>query len=167
MTLQELFALVSHDPSYIIFYFLAMPCIAVLVGFMSAGEGNLSPWRECYSVLIYMVCIPGVFALTLCCYNFFFERQSFLNLNIFVYFLPIISMLITLMFIKSKVAFEAIPGFDKITGLLMVITATFVAMLLIQKTHIWVVFVGSIAHLAIAFVVLFLIIRFGMKRLFG
>jgi hypothetical protein len=167
MTLQDLFDLISRDPSYVIFYFVAMPLIALLVGFMSEGEGHLSPWRNVYSALIYMVCVPGVFSLTLLVYNFFFERQSFLQLNIFVYFLPLLSMLLTLLLIKRKVSFDNIPGFDKITGLLMVIMATFVAMLLIQKTHIWVVFVGSIGHLAIAFVVLFLIIRFGMKRLFN
>ncbi len=166
MTLQELFNIVGADPTYIIAYFIMVPIIALIVGFTSKGEAHLSPWNYIFSALVYLACIPGIFAATLCIYNFFFERQSFLNLNIFVYFLPILSMFVTLFLIKNRIAFNRIPGFSNLSGLIMVITATFIVMLLIQKTRIWVVFIGSVGHLLIAFLVLFLIIRIGFSKLF-
>ncbi len=165
MTLQELFNSIGENPFYIIAYFVAIPLVALIIGFTSKGESHLSPWTYIYSTLIYMICVPGIFAVTLCVYTFFFERQSFLNLNIVVYFLPIISMILTLILIRKRVPLDRIPGFGKISGLMMVIAATFITMLLIQKTSIWVVFIGSIGHLFIAFVVLFIVFRFGLSRL--
>lgn len=167
MTLQELFNSIGNDPFYIVAYFIALPLIALIIGFTSKGESHLSPWTYIYSALIYMVCIPGIFAITLCVYTFFFERQSFLNLNIIVYFLPIISMILTLILIKKRIPLDGIPGFGKISGLMLVIAVTFISMLLIQKTKIWIVFIGSIGHLFIAFIVLFIVFRFGLSRLMG
>jgi hypothetical protein len=74
-------------------------------------------------ILVYAVCIPGVFAVTLNIYLFLFERQSVWQANIILQFLPVISMGITLMLIKSKIPFSLIPGFGKISGFLTLIAA--------------------------------------------
>lgn len=65
MTLQELFNLIAEHPAYIIFYFVVIPFAAFIAGLLSKGEGHLAPWKILYAILIYAVCIPGIFAVTL------------------------------------------------------------------------------------------------------
>lgn len=164
MTLQSLFESITGDSLLLIYYFVIMPIIALLIGFISGKESNQEPWKYIFSVLVYLVCIPGIFSFILCLYSFFFESENLLQVNVLVYFLPIVSMIGTLIIIANKIPLVEIPGFHKISGLLMVIAATFVLILLLQKTRIWVVFVGSIWHLIAVIGVLFLLIKFGFDK---
>ena len=65
MTLQEFFRLLGENPSYILIFFTLIPLTALLANFMGKGEGNMPPWSFLYAVLIYLVCIPGIFAFSL------------------------------------------------------------------------------------------------------
>ena len=74
MTLGEFFELCSNNPSFVIFYFAAVPLTAFLALLLSRGKGGESPWKYLYAILIYLVCVPGIFALTLNAYLFLFEN---------------------------------------------------------------------------------------------
>ncbi len=165
MTLQQLFESATANSSLLIYLFLALPVLAFFLSWISDEEGNQNPWRYFFSTLIYMVCIPGIFAIILCIYSFFFERQNLLQVNVLIYFLPILSMLATLLFIRRKVDLAEIPGFDRIGGFMMVIAATFIIILILQKMRIWVVFMGSMWHLLALFLVLFVGFKIGFERL--
>ncbi len=167
MTLQQLFDSIAADPALVIFYFSIIPITALLANLANGEESAQSPWSYLYSTLIYLVCIPGIFAVTLCAYTFLFERQSFLNVNAIVYFLPIFSMLATLLIIRRKVDLDRIPGFDKLSGLLLMIAATFIVMLIIEKTRIIVFFYGSVASLGVLFLIIFGVFMFGWHKLMG
>ena len=165
MTLQEFFKLLGENPSYVLMYFGVIPFTALLAGFMGQGEGHISPWKYLYSVLIYLVCVPGIFAFTLNVYLFLFERRSVLESDIFTQILPIISMVATLLIIRKNVSYKDIPGFDKLSGLVMMILATFAFMWLLDKTHIYVISYLPFWQAILIFVALFLVIRFGWSRL--
>lgn len=166
MTLQELFDSIGSNPTLVLIYFAMLPITALIAGFMSKDEGYEEPWCYLYSVLVYAACIPGIFALTLTGYSFMFERASMLDKNIFVYFLPIIVMIATLLIINRNVDIKDIPGFGKLSGLLMVIFAVFFVMFLLQKIQIFTVFFGSITHLFGLFIVLFAVFMWGSSKLF-
>jgi len=55
---------------------------------------------------VYLVCIPGLLASVLTSYSLFFRHADLLNVNLAVYFLPIISMIVTLILIHKTVNFE-------------------------------------------------------------
>ncbi len=95
----------------------------------------------------------------------FFEPTNLTEVNALIYFLPIISMIATIMVVSQEVNLKNLPGFDKISGLVMVLAVTFIAILLIQKTRIWVMFIGGMGHLLILFVVLFIAFRFAWSKL--
>ena len=82
MTLGEFFDWTAEHPSFLIVFFIAIPVIALLAGLFSKGEGHLSPWKYLYSTLIYLVSIPGIFAVTLSVYLFLFERRSIMDTNL-------------------------------------------------------------------------------------
>ena len=76
MTLGEFLEYLEHNPLYVILFALMIPITAFLAGIFGKNEGHLSPWKYLYATLVYMVCIPGIFAITLSIYLFLFEQQS-------------------------------------------------------------------------------------------
>jgi hypothetical protein len=165
MTLQEFFNLLAEHPAWIIAYFLLIPFTALLAGILGKGEGHLDPWKYLYSALIYLVCVPGIFAVTLSVYVFVFERRSIFQTDIYTQILPVLSMIGTLLLIRRNVDLDLIPGFDKITGLIMMITATFALMWVLDKTHIWVVSFLPFWQGILIFIGLLLVIRWGWSRM--
>jgi FlaA1/EpsC-like NDP-sugar epimerase len=139
---------------------------ALLASIFGRNEGAKSPWKQLYTVLVYLTCIPGIFAVTLNVYLFLFERQSVFDTNIFTQILPIFSMIITLWLVRKNVSFDDIPGFDKIGGLIMIIAALIIFMWFLEKTHILAITVVPFSYFLILFIVLLVIIRFGWKKLF-
>lgn len=167
MTLQELFNLIAASPAYVIFYFAIIPFAALLAGLLSKGEGHIAPWNILYSVLIYAVCIPGIFAVTLSVYFFLFERKSILQTDLYTQVLPIVSMVATLLIIRKNVDFDYIPGFDKISGLITMIAATLGIMWFIDRTHIYAITYLRFEVVLLIFFALLLLIRFGWSKLFS
>ncbi|HFA49194.1 MAG TPA: hypothetical protein ENJ95_09270 [Bacteroidetes bacterium] len=164
MTLQDFFNFLSDHPSWIVSYFLLIPFTALLAGIIGKGEGHLEPWTYLYSALIYLVCIPGIFAVTLSVYLFVFERSSIMQTNMYTQVLPILSMVLTLFLIRKNVDLNLVPGFDKITGLIMMVFATFSIFWVLDKTHIWVVSYLPFWQGILIFIALFAVIKYGWKK---
>lgn len=167
MTLQELFDLIGQNPNFVIFYFSLLPFAALLGTFLDGDRGHTSPWKYIYSVIIYLVCIPGLFALMLNIYLFLFEKRSVMDMDLILQVLPIVSMIITLLVIRNNMDMRYIPGFDKLSGFLMLITAVLGIMWIVDRTHV-IAFIQLRFEVAIIiFIALLLLMRFGFKRVFG
>lgn len=164
MTLGDFFQALSDNPSVVCFLFISVPLTAFLASIFGKNEGAASPWKELYSVLVYLTCIPGIFAITLNVYFFLFERQRVNDVNLYTQILPIISMVLTLWLIRKNVKLEQVPGFGKLGGLIMILFALIVFMWILEKTHIFAITIIPFSYFAILFVVLLVGIRFGWKR---
>lgn len=168
MTLQELFVFISQYPVIVLLYFILVPLIAIIANFMClSSEAKLFPWKYLYAVLIYAACVPGIFALTLCIYSALFNVSGLLEVNILVYFLPLISMVSTVAIIRKKIAMADIPGFGRLWGLMMLIAATFITIFILQRTHIWIYISGNWQHLLGLFAVIFIVFYLGSQMLLG
>ncbi len=167
MTLKEFFDLLADQPFLLLAYFGMIPLTALISGFMGKNEGHLSPWKYLYSALVYLICIPGIFSITLNVYLFLFEKQSIFSADIYTQILPILSMLGTLLLIKNNVPLDRIPGFNKLSGLCMAIFATLIFMWIIDRTRIFVISVVPFYYVGILFIVLFLTIRLGVGKMFN
>jgi len=167
MTLRQLFDLMGENPVYILFYFAIIPLAALLANVLGKGEGNLSPWKYLYSILIYAVCVPGIFAVTLSVYYFLFEKRSILDTDVYIQVLPIVSMVLTLLIIRRNADFDYIPGFDKLSGLMMMIAATLGIMWFIDRTHIYAITYLRFEVVLLIFFALLLVIRFGWSEIFA
>jgi hypothetical protein len=139
--------------------------IALLALFFSKGQGHLSPWKYMYSVLIYLVAIPGIFAVTLNIYLFLFERRSIMDTNLYTQVIPVVSMLATFILIRKQVDLVEVPGFDKLSGLITIISILMVIMWIIDKTHIYAITFMPFYVVVLILVAGFLLIRLGLKRL--
>lgn len=164
MTLQEFFDYLSANPAVVVMYFLGLPLTALLSNFMGRGEGHLSPWKYLYSVLVFLACVPGIFAAALAVYLFLFERgHSIFQMNLLTQLLPIVSMITTLVIVQRNAPFESIPGFGKLSSLMTMIGAVFVLMYLLNRLHL-VAWVNVPVHYLVLIVGgLLLAFRFALK----
>lgn len=164
MTLQQLFDHIANNPTYLIFFFCIIPIAALLAGWLGKDEGHLSPWKYLYSTMIYLVAVPGIFAITLFIYQFLFERSSILNMDVYTQVLPVVSMILTFFISRKNVDLEDIPGLAKLSGLIMMITAVFAIMWFVDRTRILAFSYLRIEYVLLTFVVLLLVVRFGWKK---
>ena len=166
MTLQEFLDLCSQNPSIILLYFLCLPLTALLAGIFGKGEAALTPWKYLYSVLMFLACVPGIFAITLNVYLFLFERRSIFEADMFSQIVPILIMVLTLFLIRKNTCFEDIPGFNRLGGLLLIIGAVLSVMWFLDKTRIVIFSYMPFYTVLIILAVLFFVIRIGSKQLF-
>ena len=164
MTLAEFFELCGRNPILLLSFFIGIPLIALLAMLFSNGQGHLSPWKYLYSVLIYLVAIPGIFAITLSVYFFLFERRSIMDTNIFTQVLPIVSMLATFILIRKQVDLDLVPGFGRLSGLMTILGVMMVVMWIIDKTHIYSITFMPFWVVVLILVAGFLLIRMGLKQ---
>jgi uncharacterized membrane protein YsdA (DUF1294 family) len=167
MTLQEFLEQCSANPSFIIMYFFTLPIASLLAWWLGKDEAKESPWKFMYSALMFMACIPGIFAITLNVYLFLFEKRSIFEADIYSQILPILSMIATLFIIRKNTCFEDIPGFQKLGGLLMVLGAILSIMWFLEKTRIVIFSYMPFYYVLIILAVLLIAIRFGTKKLFS
>lgn len=166
MTLGQLFETLNQNPALIIFYFVAVPLSALLGLILGRDQGHTSPWKYFYCVVIYLSCVPGIFSITLSLYQFLFERIPITELNIYTQLLPLFSMFLTLFLVIQNVSLEEVPGFGKLSGLMIIILVLMSIMWILDKTRI-IVFTGFPFYLVILLMIaFFVLVRFGMNRLF-
>ncbi|MEZ4984079.1 MAG: hypothetical protein R2795_03415 [Saprospiraceae bacterium] len=165
MTLRDFFEAGAAQPVYIVFYFTIIPLTALLAGWLANEEGNESPWKYLYSTLLYLVCVPGIFAISLQIYLFLFERRSIFDMSILMEVMPVLSMIATILIIRKNADMNQIPGFDKLSGLVMMISAALAIMWFIDRTHIVVFSYMPFYQVLLIFAVLMLMIRWGWSKL--
>lgn len=128
---------VSDDPLPATFYFLALPSLALLTNWIAGKEAYRAPWKYFYSLLVYAACIPGIFAACLSVYLFLFQHGgSIFNVNLITQVLPILSMILTLSVIRQRVSFAYVPGFSKLSSLMLGLSVIFFLMYLLDRTRI-------------------------------
>ena len=167
MTLRDVFEAVSGQPALLFLLLMAVPTGAFLVN-LGSGETahQIWTWRYVYAGLVYLACIPGVFAITLNVYLFLFERQSIWDTNLALQVLPILTMVGTLMLIRRKMPFDYVPGFGKLSGFLTLMAAIMGVLWIVDRTRIYALTYVPFSNILNGFVALLLIIRFAWSRIF-
>ncbi|MEM9526928.1 MAG: hypothetical protein AAGA31_09985 [Bacteroidota bacterium] len=164
MTLNDLFQYALDHPANVLFYFALIPFAALLAGWMEREEGHLPPWNYLYSTLVYLVAVPAILSVAYSVYKWLFERASILDANLMLQVLPIVSMFLTFFIIKRQVRVEDLPGFGRLGGLVMMISAAIIIMWFIDRVRIVVFSYMPIQYLLLIFLVLLAFIRFGWRR---
>lgn len=167
MTLQELFQYLSEQPNLVLGYFTIIPILALVAGVLDKDEGHYQPWNYIYAALIYLVSIPGIFVITLNVYLWLFEGKGIMTFDLITQVLPIVSMIITLLIIRRNVILDYIPGFDRLSGLIVIITAIICLMWVIDRTRIVAFARIRFEYIFLIIIGLLFLIRFGLKRFSG
>jgi membrane protein implicated in regulation of membrane protease activity len=167
MTLRDLVQLIGERPLPLAILLGTPPLVAWLTGYFHPREGGgTAPWKYVYALLVYLVSLPGMFAAVLTGYALFVRNDNLLDVNALVYILPIVSMILTLFFIRQNVDFDRVPGFDRLSGLMVMIAVSFALALAIQRTRIWLFFGGSVQTLFFLALGLFALLKWGAYAFF-
>jgi hypothetical protein len=137
MTLRQFFDWVQLQPSVIIYYYLIILIVTLLASYFAKDEAHLAPWNILFSIIIYLVCIPGIFAVTLSVYFFLFEKRSIMDTELLLQVLPIFMMFVILYMIHKKVDLKFIPGFEKLSSLMIIIGILLSFMWIIDRTQLY------------------------------
>nr|MBS0037216.1 hypothetical protein [Saprospiraceae bacterium] len=167
MTLQDFFDVLAGNATAVFTFLISVPFSALLANYLSGPSAAGTPWKYLYSGLIYLACIPGIFVFTLVLYLFLFEKVSILDLDIIHHLLPMITMAATILIIKKKVNLDLIPGFGKITALLVMIMVVLIILWVLDRTRIWVITFLPLPFALLIFVVLLLFLLWGWRRFSG
>lgn len=167
-TLRHLIELISSHSHWLPYGYGAPVVLSLLLNMsLKLTQANRAPWTYIYSLLVYLVCLPGIFSITLVAYALFFTNENLLDANILVYFLPIVTMVLTLVIINKKISMNDLPGFERLSALMLLMGVTFLIILAIRKTHIGIFFwAGGLGTLFILGIMLYLILQWSMKKLF-
>lgn len=165
MTLGELFRFLGENPTWITAYFLLIPVLALVANWIASGEGHVAPWKFMYSALVFAACVPGIFSVGLSVYHFLFERISIMHTNILTQVLPVLSMVLTISIIKRNVALEYVPGSERISSLMILISAVLVLMYIIDRTRIFILVNMSVGAFLLVLIGLLFVVRFATKKI--
>ena len=167
MTLHQFFDYVSGHPYATLAFFLFPPLMALAVSVVARGRGFEAPWTWVYAVLVYLVCVPGLLAVTLLVYLFLFERQSVWEVNLLTQVVPIASMTATLLLIQRNVDLAYVPGFGRLGGLMAMIVGLICLMWVADRTRVILFSYMPFAAVLVLFVVVLVGMQWGWRRLSG
>lgn len=165
MTTQELLALAGQNPQMVAAMLVAAPASALALQLGPKQPREASAWAYAWSTVVYLACVPGILAATVLLYSLAFTKTDLLKLDLGLCFGPLAAMLGTLILAKRKVRIGSLPGVDRLGGFLMMLVATFVALIFIDRTRIVMLFHGSFGTLVVLALVLFVVFKLGFARL--
>lgn len=166
MTLLELFDLIDRHPLPVLAYFAGLPLMAwAFSHYRSAVPLRESPLRWLYSAILYGVCMPGIIAAVALADNL--AHGGVMQVGLYTQLLPLLSMLAVFALFRQLPGLEAIPGFRRLTGFIWLLILTAIALWLLMRTRIWIIFGGGIGTLLILMALLFLALKWAFDRVFG
>lgn len=167
MTIQDLIDQLGHYSVFIALYFAIPPLLVWSLGFVAYDrEGRIMVFDYAYSVLIYLVSIPGVISAVLIGYSLFLVRQNLLDVNFLIYFVPVISMGLSFFLIGRRVSFDRLPGFGRLSGLMMMIGLSFLVVLALFKLRLIIGFFASMESLVVIGIAVFVMFKYASAKLF-
>lgn len=168
MSIRDFLGWLDGHPLVTVLALAAAPLLSLLWGlFHKPGMGALSPWKQGYSVLVYLACVPGMLAAVLVGYSLFFTRENLLDASVLSHFLPLVSMAATLLIIRRKVDFRDLPGFGRLSGLMLLIALSFVIALAIDRTRIFFGAFIRVEHLFLLAAGVFILLKTGARMAVG
>jgi hypothetical protein len=165
MSLEDLMKALSQGWPYLLIFFALLPLLAFVLGrMMKPQEKTKKGWRFTFSLFVYLVTIPGLLAAVMLAYHLVFLSSNILELDFFAYFLPIISMVVTLSLVHNAIPLIELPGFNRLSGLMMVLASLFVITLILERSsfRFWIFTSGT--SFLIFFALLALAVRFGWGK---
>lgn len=165
MTFQDILQQLNKYPSFVLGYYFFIALLLLTGYFVVKPTRFKPPINYLYTILIYLVTIPGLLSILLVLYHIFFLRGNILKLPLLTHFVPIVMMLFTFWGIKKTIPMRLIPGFDRLSGLFVFLFFSFLLTYFLHKVYVGIFFIGSISHIAVFFGLVLFGLRFVWKRL--
>lgn len=167
VTVHDFLSVLDQYYGISLFYFMILPVISFITGLFYKPEIRITFLDYFYSVLIYLSGIPGILSSVLTFYSMFIVRKNMLEVNIILYFLPIISMVIVFYLISRKADFNHLPGFGRLSGFMILTGIVCISLLFLYRLSFFIGFFGSMESLLVAGILLFALFRYAAGKITG
>ncbi|WP_018693125.1 hypothetical protein [Algicola sagamiensis] len=167
MSINELIREASKFQTEVIIFFVALPVLTFLLLLVYKQKERHHIGDYVLSILIYLVSIPGCFSFALVFYNLLILKGNILNVDLVIYFLPLISMLTVFGLIARKTDFLHLPGFGRLSGLLLMMVLTCIVLFVLHRMHFFVGFFASIESLAVIAIAIFILFKVAAAKIMG
>lgn len=165
MSIDDLVRLSEEYNWYIIGYLIALPVFTFLLSKVYKTTPSINFLDYVFSTIIYLVSIPGLFSICLVAYSLLFVHQNLLQVNLMIYFLPLASMVVTFIIISGAAGFARLPGFKRLSGLMLLMAMVFIALFFLYRLRIHVLFLGSISNLFFIGIGIFVLMKIAISRM--
>ncbi len=166
LTINEAIAQAAQYSLWIIVYLAALPVLAGLLNLFVRHKRPNAFLRACFSSLLYLSCLPGVFASLLTAYTLFFTHQNLLSVNWVIFLLPILAMGLTLIMVgRSVSSFNDLPAIGHLLGFITLTAIVFAVLLVLYKAHFFIGFFGSFMELLLLGGLLLLALKWAIAKL--
>jgi len=132
---------------------LLLTFLSLLICTLLLKSNKLSWAHRFMSIPVFLTTIPGVFFSLILAYLVFFTRSNLLSLPLFFFFPPL-WMAVSLYLYRLMVDFKQVPGFSRLSGLVLFAAVTFAAALLLAKLRV-IAFVWISPKMLVPLVILF------------
>ncbi len=148
--------------------------LMILLPFVSWGGGTMlkkvskSTAARFLSIPVYVAVIPGTCCTLIIAYLILIAHVNVLkdiDLIICICVGPILSMAATLWAISKIMSFDDIPRFDRLSGLIITSSVSFILIFILSRLHIFVGFFASIYTFVFGFIILFILLKIGVGKL--
>lgn len=144
---------------------IAIPALSWIVGLLLKRVSRKAA-ATFLAVPIFLTVPLGTIMACVLGYLVFIARENVLAAyDAVLLFGPILSMALTLFAASKVLPFEEIPGFDRLSGLVLVAAVAFIFVYLLDRFALRLFFIASLPMLALIFVVLFVLLRVGLSRM--
>tara|TARA_B100000745_G_scaffold208963_1_gene138180 strand:+ start:774 stop:1289 length:516 start_codon:yes stop_codon:yes gene_type:complete len=165
MSVHAFLLWLEQYPFWILVYFgfLVATGFALGVGYRNPASNR---WRHIVaSVVAHAVSLPGILSATALFYTMIVLRNNALQLNVVLYFVPGLSMVLTLWAISRYCALSALPGFERLSGFMLMMALISLCLLFLYRFHLVIGFFSSIESLLIAAVILYGLFQLAAKKI--
>jgi hypothetical protein len=163
MSIQDIITWFDSHHAAVLYYFGIALVLALLCTYIVNAK-NISTIKYVMSFIVYAVTIPGVLALFLLLYNILFLGSSMLQLGLVTYFLPIVAMILILLILNRKIKMSKLPGFTRLSSLIIIIGISFVLLFILQRSYFGVIFLGGFTQLLLVFAVIMIVLRVAWNK---
>lgn len=167
MTVHDFLSVLDQYYGITLLYFMILPVASFITGLFYKPGPGISFLDYLYSVLIYLSGIPGILSSVLTFYSMFIVRKNMLEVNVVLYFLPVISMCIVFYLINRKADFNRLPGFGRLSGFMILTGIVCIFLLFLYRLSLFIGFFASIESLLVTGILLFAVFKYAAGKLFG
>ncbi len=166
-SLVELIQRAAPWRTQIALFFVGLPIATFLIGLLLRRASRTACGRF-LTVPIHLAVLPGVCMSLMTAYLLFFARSNLLaDYDALLFFGPIFCMPAVLFAAGKVLPFDEIPGFDRLSGLMLTAAAAFLTLLILSRFAFRIYFFGSFWILAAVFLGLFLMFKIGAAKIMG
>ena len=162
MTVYEIIHILSQDKIALSLLSMVLLLSAFGTSKVAKSDGNRAPYSYVFSVVIFGACIVGVLSLVLWLHAIVFDQKGLWQLDFFVFYLPIITMLSTIGIVRKSANFGQLPWFGELYELLTMIFVSFGLIVITIEKEIF--NFNSIWHVIIFFLLLFGLLKTAWEK---